>query len=98
MLNAPLLINPTHAQEFDSKLTHFLDTIFSQGRKRAYRRGFGQWRCNIETRYKKFQRARALANNLTKALRFTLKVPVLVFKSPILAFKALQSKKDRVKN
>ncbi|RDU53050.1 alpha-1,3-fucosyl transferase [Helicobacter sp. MIT 00-7814] len=93
MLNAPLLINPTHAQELDSKLTQFLGTIFSQGRERAYRRGFGQWRCNIEMRYKKFQRARTTIINLTKALRFILKVPVLLLKSPILAFKALRESK-----
>ncbi len=62
MLQEPSFLDSNHEEIFDKKLEDFLLHIFNQPIKKAYRRGFGQWRYNLERRYKKFQRARKLAN------------------------------------
>ena len=73
MLNAPLLQDKNHDEIFDERLRHFLGHIFSQSKEQAYRRGFGQWRTNIEKRYKKFQRTRAFIIKLTNIWRFLIR-------------------------
>ena len=76
MLNAPLLQDKNHDKIFDERLKNFFDHIFSQNKEQAYRRGFGQWRLNIEKRYKKFQHTRNIIIKLTNIWRFLiLKIP-----------------------
>ncbi|MCI7484939.1 MAG: glycosyltransferase family 10 [Helicobacter sp.] len=84
MLNAPLLMDKDHDEIFDRQLAKFLDTIFSQGRQKAYRRGFGQWRLNIETRYKKFQRTRRILTQITHLWRLVLSIPKSIIKKLVL--------------
>nr|WP_317404144.1 hypothetical protein [uncultured Helicobacter sp.] len=62
MLQEPSFLDSNHEEIFDKKLEDFLLHIFNQPIEKAYRRGFGQWRYNLERRYKKFQKARKLAN------------------------------------
>ncbi len=58
---------------FDEKLENFLLHIFNQPLEKAYRRGFGQWRCNIEKRYKKAQKARQIVNNFANIFQIPLR-------------------------
>lgn len=69
MLRQQAFLDSNHEEIFDSKLEAFLLHIFSQPLEQAYRRGFGQWRCNLEKRYKKFQKARRLGNALTNVIQ-----------------------------
>ncbi len=73
MLNEPLLLDTNYATYFDSKLEAFFAHIFSQPKQSAYRRGFGQWRLNIERRYKKAQKVRTIANNLIYPFKSSIK-------------------------
>ncbi|RDU65517.1 glycosyltransferase family 10 domain-containing protein [Helicobacter sp. MIT 14-3879] len=69
MLNEPLIKDKNHKENFDKNLAIFLSNIFNKPLNLAYRRGFGQWRMNIENRYKKFQKARDLIIKLTNIYR-----------------------------
>lgn len=57
MLNQPLILDTTHKEQMDRKLEAFLLHIATS---KELRRGFGQWRMNIENRYRKFKRARKI--------------------------------------
>ena len=46
----------------DKKLAEFLRNIFSA--ENPYRRGFGQWRMNLEKRYVRFQKTREIVNKI----------------------------------
>ncbi len=72
MLKEPSFLDSNHEEIFDERLENFLLHIFNQPIEKAYRRGFGQWRYNLEKRYKKFQRARKTANRFAN-----------IFKTPI---------------
>ncbi|WP_034371995.1 hypothetical protein [Helicobacter sp. MIT 05-5293] len=78
MLSQPSFLDDNHEEIFDKKLESFLLFIFNQPLDKAYRRGFGQWRCNLEKRYKKYQKVRRLANTFANG-----------FKKPIRALKHL---------
>ena len=69
MLSQPSFLNSNHQEIFDKKLEDFLLHIFNQPLEKAYRRGFGQWRCNIEKRYKKYQRIRSLTNTCVNIIK-----------------------------
>ncbi len=69
MLKEPLILDSNHAKKYDKNLSNFLDNIFGIDIKNAYRRGFGQWRLNIENRYKKFQKNRNIANKIIRILK-----------------------------
>lgn len=58
MLKEPAFLDSDHRKKFDVHLETFLLNIFEQPLEKAYRRGFGQWRCNLEKRYKKAQKIR----------------------------------------
>ncbi len=70
MLNEPLVLDITHKEKMDHLAREFFINIFSKPIDLAYKRGFGQWRLNVENRYKRYQRARNLANKITDTLRF----------------------------
>ncbi|WP_291027627.1 hypothetical protein [Helicobacter sp.] len=69
MLREPAFLDANHQEIFDEKLENFLLHIFNQPLEKAYRRGFGQWRCNIERRYKKAQKIRLIGNNCANILK-----------------------------
>lgn len=69
MLSESSFLDVNHESLFDDKLESFLLNIFEQPLENAYRRGFGQWRCNIETRYKKFQKTRLAISTITRFIQ-----------------------------
>ncbi len=73
MLSEPVFLDKNHQKIFDEKLENFLLHIFNQPLEKAYRRGFGQWRCNIEKRYKKAQKARQIVNNFANIFQIPLR-------------------------
>lgn len=58
MLRAPLVLDANHEAIFEARLETFLLNIFTPPPRFALRRGFGQWRVNLENRYKKFTKIR----------------------------------------
>lgn len=70
MLNEPLILDSNHKEIFDKKLEIFLYSIFDAPVQNAYRRGFGQWRMNLENRYKKFQKTREKIIKIQNLIRF----------------------------
>ena len=62
MLNEPLILDWQIVKKNDKKLAHFLHYIFSA--ENPYRRGFGQWRVNLEKRYVRFQKTREVVNKI----------------------------------
>ncbi|WP_238700302.1 hypothetical protein [Helicobacter jaachi] len=77
MLEQKVFLNDNHLEIYNKRLEDFLLHIFNQPLEKAYRRGFGQWRCNLEKRYKKLQKLRRFGNNIAdiiqKPLRFLKK-------------------------
>ncbi|WP_334082906.1 glycosyltransferase family 10 domain-containing protein [Helicobacter typhlonius] len=69
ILREETFLDSNHEAIFDKKLESFLLHIFNQPLEKAYRRGFGQWRCNIEKRYKKYQRIRSLTNTCVNIIK-----------------------------
>lgn len=69
ILKSPSFLDSNHQEIFDTKLESFLLHIFNQPIESAYRRGFGQWRCNLEKRYKKFQTTRHKVNSLANVIK-----------------------------
>lgn len=70
MLNEPLIVDSNHKEIFDKKLEIFIYNIFDTPVQNAYRRGFGQWRMNLENRYKKFQKTREKIIKIQNLMRF----------------------------
>ncbi|RAX55246.1 alpha-1,3-fucosyl transferase [Helicobacter sp. 16-1353] len=70
ILNEPLILDSNHKEIFNKRLENFLYNIFDSPLQEAYRRGFGQWRMNIENRYKKFQKAREKIIKIQNIIRF----------------------------
>ncbi|WP_276891476.1 glycosyltransferase family 10 domain-containing protein [Helicobacter japonicus] len=81
MLSEPVFLDVNHKDLFDKRLENFLLHIFDQPLEKAYRRGFGQWRCNIEKRYKKAQKARQIGNNIANIIQ----KPIRILKKYILS-------------
>ena len=81
MLSEPVFLDVNHKDLFDKRLENFLLHIFDQPLEKAYRRGFGQWRCNIEKRYKKAQKARQIGNNIANIIQ----KPIRTLKKYILS-------------
>lgn len=73
MLSQPSFLDDTHEVYFDNKLEEFLLNIFNQPIELAYRRGFGQWRCNLEKRYCKFQKTRKISNAIANSFKKVFK-------------------------
>lgn len=70
MLKEPLIVESNkHKATFDKALSEFLTNIFSKDIASASRRGFGQWRLNIESRYKKLMRLRNAMIKITDIYR-----------------------------
>ena len=67
MLNEPLILDSQILEKNDKKLADFLRHIFSA--ENPYRRGFGQWRLNLERRYVKFQKTREIVNKIIDCYR-----------------------------
>lgn len=67
MLNEPLILDSQIVEKNDKKLADFLHNIFSADN--AYRRGFGQWRINLEKRYVRFQKTREMINKIIDCYR-----------------------------
>ena len=68
MLNEPLVIDKDYKFKENEKLKTFLSNIFNS--KDPYRRGWGQWRINIENRYKRYQIIRKRMNKIIQILKF----------------------------
>lgn len=66
MLNKPLILDMTHKEQMNRKLEAFLLHIATS---KELRRGFGQWRMNIENRYKKFKRARKIVVSFQEPIK-----------------------------
>ena len=81
MLSEPVFLDVNHKDLFDKRPENFLLHIFDQPLEKAYRRGFGQWRCNIEKRYKKAQKARQIGNNIANIIQ----KPIRTLKKYILS-------------
>lgn len=67
MLNEPLILDKNIVQKSDEKLATFLRNIFND--ENPFRRGFGQWRLNLERRYVKFQKTREAVNKVIDLYR-----------------------------
>lgn len=67
MLNEPLILDSQILEKNDKKLAEFLRNIFSA--ENPYRRGFGQWRMNLENRYVRFQKTREIVNKIIDCYR-----------------------------
>ena len=67
MLNEPLILDKNIVQKSDEKLATFLRKIFND--ENPFRRGFGQWRLNLERRYVKFQKTREAVNKVIDLYR-----------------------------
>ena len=67
MLNEPLILDSRILEKNDKKLADFLRHIFSA--ENPYRRGFGQWRLNLEKRYVRFQKTREVVNKIIDCYR-----------------------------
>lgn len=68
MLEKPLIIDKNYKPNQNEKLKAFLFNIFNS--KDPYRRGWGQWRINIENRYKRYQKTRQIVNKIMQILKF----------------------------
>ncbi|MCX2716676.1 hypothetical protein OQH61_02885 [Helicobacter sp. MIT 21-1697] len=74
MLSESAFLDTNHQHLFDEKLEKFLLYIFNQPLEKAYRRGFGQWRYNIEKRYIKAQKVRQIANTFVNIVQIPLRI------------------------
>jgi len=77
ILEEPLFSDNDHEEMFNKNLEVFLKNIFDQPYELAYRRGFGQWRCHMERRNKKYK----MINYYVKYISSWLKLPKRLIKN-----------------
>lgn len=67
MLNEPLILDRDFVLQKYKQLAIFLCDIFTA--ESPFRRGFGQWRMNLEKRYVRFQKVREATNKIVHLYR-----------------------------